>query len=184
MTPHAMTLKVGAPVMLLWNLRVGPGNGLWNGTRLIILQLGKRVIEAEIASSVNKGKSVLIPHKTIATSDTELPFTLKRCQFPIRPCFAMSTNKSQGQTLNLLAYTSLTMSLHMDNCMLHSVEFNTPQLWQCLSTMKMVSQETLFTRKFCNYSSRHLCIVHDNIETVTCDYFMMKNYITYDFSMM
>ena len=30
--PHAMTLKIVAPVMLLRNLRAGPGNGLRNGT--------------------------------------------------------------------------------------------------------------------------------------------------------
>ena len=73
-----MTLKVGAPVMLLGNLRAGPGNGLRNGTRLIILQLGERVLEVEIASGVNKGKCVLIPRITIAPSDTVLPFTLRR----------------------------------------------------------------------------------------------------------
>ena len=56
----------------------------------------------EIASGVNKGKSVLIPHITIAPSDTELPFALKRQQFPIRPCFAMTTNKAQGQTLDFM----------------------------------------------------------------------------------
>ena len=28
-----------------------------------------------------------------------LPFVLQRRQFPIRPCFAMTINKSQGQTL-------------------------------------------------------------------------------------
>ena len=170
MPPHAMTLKVGAPVMLLQNLRAGPGNGLQNGTRLIILQLRKRVIEAEIASGVNKGKSVLISCIPIAPSDTELPFTLKRSQFPFQsdlalPCLQTSP---KDKLWNLLPYTSLTMSLHVDNCTLHSVEFKTPQLWQCLSTMKMVSQETLFTRKFCNYSSRCLCTVHDNTETVTC----------------
>ena len=99
MPPHSMTLKVGAPVMLLQNLRAGPGNGLHNGTCMIVLTLGQRVVEVEISSGVNKGKCVLIPHITIAPSDTKLPFTLKCCQFPICPCFAMSTNKAQGQTL-------------------------------------------------------------------------------------
>ena len=32
MPPHSMTLKVGAPVILLRNLRGGPGGGLKNGT--------------------------------------------------------------------------------------------------------------------------------------------------------
>ena len=73
MPPHSMTLKVGAPVMLLRNLRAGPGNGMRNGTHLIILQLGERVLEVEIASGVNKGKCVLIPRITIAPSDIELP---------------------------------------------------------------------------------------------------------------
>ena len=100
MPPHLMTLKVGAPVILLRNLRAGPGNGLRNGTRLIILKLGEKVLEVDIASGVSKGKCVLIPGITIAPSDTELPFTLKRHQFPIRPCFAMSANKAQGQTLD------------------------------------------------------------------------------------
>ena len=36
MPPHSMTLQIGAPVMLLQNLRAGPGSGLRNGTRLII----------------------------------------------------------------------------------------------------------------------------------------------------
>ena len=102
MPPHSMTLKIGALVILLRNLCAGPGNGLRNGTRLIILKLGEKVIEAEIASGVNKGKCVLIPRITIAPSDTKLPFTLKRRQFPIRPCFAMSTNKAQGQTLDFV----------------------------------------------------------------------------------
>jgi len=102
MPPHSMKLKVGAPVMLLRNLRAGPGNGLRNGTRMIISKLGEHIIEAEITSGITKGKKVLIPRITIIPSDTELPFVLRRRQFPIRPCFVMTTNKSQGQTLDFV----------------------------------------------------------------------------------
>ena len=59
-------------------------------------------MEVQIASGVNRGKCVLIPRITIAPSDTELPFTLKRCQFPVRPCFVTSANKAQGQTLDFV----------------------------------------------------------------------------------
>ncbi|KAJ9546832.1 hypothetical protein OSB04_019375 [Centaurea solstitialis] len=33
-------------------------------------------------------------------TDTSWPFTFKRRQFPIKVCFAMTINKSQGQTFN------------------------------------------------------------------------------------
>ena len=102
MPPHAMTLKFGAPVMLLHNLRAGPGYGLHNGTRMIVLTLGQRVVEVEISSGVNRGNCILIPCITIGPSDTELPFTLKHHQLPLWPCFAVSTNKAQGQTLQFV----------------------------------------------------------------------------------
>ena len=90
MPPHAMTLRVGAPVMLC------------NGTRMIVLTLGQRVVENEISSGINRGNCILIPHITIAPSDTELLFTLKCHQFPLCPCFAMSSNKAQEQTLQFV----------------------------------------------------------------------------------
>ena len=65
--------------------------------------VGQHVIEAQIASGVNKGKCVLIPRITLIPSDTQFPFTLKRRQFPIRPCFAMTMNKAQGQTLDFIS---------------------------------------------------------------------------------
>ena len=115
MPPHSMTLKVGAPVILLRNLRGGPGGGLRNGTQLIVLNLGKKVIEVEIASAVNAGKSVLIPRITIAPSDTELPFTLKRRQFPVRPCLLCLQIRHKDKLLTLLAYTYPMMCFHMGN---------------------------------------------------------------------
>ena len=36
-------------------------------------------------------------------SDTSLPFDFQRCQFPIRPSFCITINKSQGQTLDFVS---------------------------------------------------------------------------------
>ena len=68
-----MELKVGESMLLLHNLHVGPGNSLCNGTQMIILHLSDCVIEAEIASGVNKGKIVLIPQITLIPFGTEYP---------------------------------------------------------------------------------------------------------------
>ncbi|CAJ0639375.1 15125_t:CDS:1, partial [Entrophospora sp. SA101] len=36
----------------------------------------------------------------MSTENAGLPFVLKRNQFPVRPAFALTINKSQGQTLS------------------------------------------------------------------------------------
>lgn len=93
--PHELRLKPGAPIMLLRNIN----SGLANGTRLVVERLSERVIVAKIASGINAGKSVFIPRFTMMPSDQDLPFELQRRQFPVRPAFVMTINKSQGQTL-------------------------------------------------------------------------------------
>jgi hypothetical protein len=50
-----------------------------------------------------KGTIVFIPKMVLLPSDTDLPFEFTRYQFPIRPCFAMSINKAQGQTLDFVS---------------------------------------------------------------------------------
>jgi ATP-dependent DNA helicase PIF1 len=46
---------------------------------------------------------MFIPWLSITPSDTErMPFTLCRHQFPVRPAFAMTINKAQGQTLKMV----------------------------------------------------------------------------------
>ena len=42
---------------------------------------------------------MFVPRITLSPSDSKLPFVLKRRQFPIFVCFAMTINKSQGQSL-------------------------------------------------------------------------------------
>jgi len=93
---HALRLKVGVPIMLLRNLNAALG--LANGTRLVVDHLMPHIIQATIATGRQQGTQVLIPRITIQPSDSTLPFTLSRRQFPVRPAFAMTINKAQGQT--------------------------------------------------------------------------------------
>jgi len=87
--------------MLLRNLN--QSEGLCNGTRLIIVNLGHMIIEAEIMTGKHKGKSVLIPRICLTLKTASLPFVLERRQYPIKVCYAMTINKSQGQTLSNVA---------------------------------------------------------------------------------
>jgi ATP-dependent DNA helicase PIF1 len=94
--PHRLGLKIGCPIILLRNLN--PKLGLMNGTRLIVRQLLPRIIIGEIMVGTHKGTQVCIPRIPLAPSDKNLPVKFTRRQFPVRPAFAMTINKSQGQT--------------------------------------------------------------------------------------
>ncbi|KAL7117461.1 hypothetical protein ACP275_03G072900 [Erythranthe tilingii] len=96
--PNILRLKENCPIMLLRNLN--PIQGLCNGTRLICRQLGDNFIQAEIAVGDYKGNMVFIPRIPLESSDKlKCPVPFKRMQIPVRLCFAMTINKSQGQTL-------------------------------------------------------------------------------------
>ncbi|XP_057419198.1 uncharacterized protein LOC130713450 [Lotus japonicus] len=95
---HKLSLKVGVPVMLLRN--IDQAGGLCNGTRMIVKALGKNVIVANVVSGKQLGKDVLISRMDLVPTDSGLPFKFVRRQFPISLCFAMTINKSQGQTLS------------------------------------------------------------------------------------
>ncbi|XP_022018850.1 uncharacterized protein LOC110918879 [Helianthus annuus] len=95
---HRLALKVGVPVMLLRN--IDQQNGLCNGTRLQVKKMYNRVIEAEIISGGNIGTRTYIPRISLIPSDKKIPFEFQRRQFPLAVCFAMTINKSQGQSLS------------------------------------------------------------------------------------
>ena len=72
-----------------------------DGRRLKITNLYKYNIEAEIITGENKGNKVFIPRITLSTcKSSSLPFILYREQFPIVLAFAITINKSQGQSFN------------------------------------------------------------------------------------
>ena len=95
--PHRLVLKVGLPVMLLRN--INPEKGLCNGTRLLIHRIGQYVLQVKVPGPDGNERLELIPRFTLSTLPSELPFILTRKQFPIKVCFAMTINKSQGQPL-------------------------------------------------------------------------------------
>lgn len=99
MPPFKLELKVGQPIILLRNIH--PAQGLCNGTRLIVRQLGRNLIGAEIMTGINHGHVVIIPRIPLTNADDDLAFPIKfrRTQFPIKPAYAMTINKAQGQTL-------------------------------------------------------------------------------------
>jgi hypothetical protein len=97
--PHSLCLKVGCSVMCLRNL--DPVNGLCNGTRLQVNHIGTHFLRLTIIGGKHRGKVHLLPRIPLQSPDNDArcPFAFKRIQFPVRLAFAMTINKSQGQTL-------------------------------------------------------------------------------------
>jgi hypothetical protein len=103
--PHALTLKAGATIMLLRNLDVK--NGLCNGTKLTFVSMKNQYLmlvtktDEIIGGSHNNTMEniITIPRIDFNVTETQLPIHLKRRQFPVKLAFAMTVNKSQGQSL-------------------------------------------------------------------------------------
>ena len=90
--PHNLPLKPGMPLMLLRN--INPREGLCNGTKLIFEKsLDNKVLQCLVSGS---NRTVLIPRIIFVPKKGEYPFEWTRRQFPVRPAFATTINKSQG----------------------------------------------------------------------------------------
>ena len=95
---HRLFIKPGMPLMLMRNLN--PKMGLCNGTKLIFNKVHKNyLLECSIAGGEFNSRKVLIPRITLRPNDRDFAFEWTRRQFPVRVGFAMTINKSQGQTL-------------------------------------------------------------------------------------
>ena len=94
--PH---IKVSATIILLRN--INPKKGLCNGTRLIVHDLQRHLIWAEVIASQHRGRYVMIPRITMSSRDTALPIDIG-VQFPVRLALCLTINKAQGQLLRYI----------------------------------------------------------------------------------
>ena len=92
-----LELKTGCPVMILKNL--DQSHGVCNGSRGILTRYRNRVLEVKLITGQYAGETVFIPRIPNQPSEDENSFIFTRKQFPIRHCFAMTINKSQGQSV-------------------------------------------------------------------------------------
>lgn len=95
--PYELKLRKNCIVMLIQNLNIS--EGLCNGTRLLILELGNNILRCKILAGDKLGEIVFI-HRVTLYCKNDYPFTFKRRQFPLKLAFAMTINKSQGQTFD------------------------------------------------------------------------------------
>ncbi|XP_063991156.1 uncharacterized protein LOC135169788 [Diachasmimorpha longicaudata] len=116
--PYELKLRINCVVMLIRNMSVN--EGLCNGTRLHVLELANNPLRCQILTGDKAGEIVFI-HRVTLYCENIYPFIFKRRQFPLRPAFAMTINKSQGQTFK---------NIHID---LRKDVFNHGQLYVAFS---------------------------------------------------
>jgi ATP-dependent DNA helicase PIF1 len=99
--PHRLRLKIGMPLILLRNLN--PSQGLSNGSKLRLQKIHDHMIEVKIIGGDHDGNIVCLPRILLKPTDGDYPFEWTRRQFPVNIAFAITINKSQGQTLSKVA---------------------------------------------------------------------------------
>ena len=95
-----LSLKVSVPIMLLRNLCLQ--EGLCNGSRLVVMSLRAHCIKGCLLRGDFHGQLRVMPRITLISADTYMS-TISCKQFPVRVCFVMTINKSQGQSFDTVS---------------------------------------------------------------------------------
>lgn len=109
--PHRLFLKIGALVMMLRNIT--GHRSLCNGSKVILHQIRKYSLVVQFTSGDDKGELTTVPRVPLSPGKDVLGIKFTRLQFPIRPAFAITINKAQGQTLKrVLVYLERKVFSH------------------------------------------------------------------------
>lgn len=84
MPNHRLHIKKGVPIMLLRNIDVSAG--LCNGTRLIVVDVGKNIIGGTIIYGPHVGEKAYTPRMNLIPSDSASSLIFQRRQFPLHLC--------------------------------------------------------------------------------------------------
>lgn len=99
--PYKLCVKLSIPVILLYNLDL---LYLCNRTRLRITRYRKQIFKGEIIGGTYDSEKVIL-FKTPLQSKENNKYILilfVRKQYPVRPAFAITINKSQGQSIKFV----------------------------------------------------------------------------------
>ena len=97
--PHELRLHVGSILMVIRNY--APHRGVCNGTRVMVLSIGSKLLTVAVLTGPKRGDTLLLPRICCdSAGDSDLPVALRRYQFTVRHAWAMTINKSQGQTFH------------------------------------------------------------------------------------
>ena len=93
--PHKLILKPGCLVMCMRNL----SREVCNGTKLQVQSCKQYLLDCKILTGPGKGKIITIPRIKLTDNNTPNTFILRRKQFPVCLAYAITIDKSQGQSL-------------------------------------------------------------------------------------
>ncbi len=125
------------------------------------------------------GQRVFIPRVDLIPSEDEFPVTIRRRQFPIRPAFAMTINKSQGQTFEKVGiylpspvfshgqlYVAFSRATSKENVRIKIQETERPGRIMSNSdkvfTVNCVYREIYENKQFRDIEKDHLNIPHES----------------------
>jgi ATP-dependent DNA helicase PIF1 len=98
--PHKLLLKRGAPVVFIRNLSMKLG--VMNGTRGVVLQCKRNLLQVQLSSGTCEGNTFLVPRINLdSKDDIDGSLSFRRRQYPLRLAFCMTISKAQGQTFRV-----------------------------------------------------------------------------------
>ena len=109
--PARLELKIGMPLVMLRNM----SEELMNGTRVLLLDIRNNVLQCKVLNGRYPNTIVYIPRFVFKHEGPDQPLTWSRRQYPVKPCWSMTINKSQAQTLERVAVCLIRIVISADN---------------------------------------------------------------------